>query len=236
MSNPKPGAQRIRCLIDISKWQAALTDLIPGAGAPVIANGADLQFELAFFDGTGGAAFSDSNSLDFSTTNNLVVALQTTSDPHNSLQFWSSIIAGGALTACTVANWNNGTAQHAKVAVPASNNSLQLTGSGSGLWLVVYSVSSDATPLTRVLSASRVNIVDSGLPLQFGAWYLPYSGDGLVYQVSIDVDDQGNKILVVSQTGVAAPGVSAPFLTAPDGTHHTPILTVSGPQMIVTLS
>lgn len=115
--------QRIRLPLNLTQWQNTPVDQITSS-SPIIANGADLQFELAF---SYGDLVSDDQLVSLSNWSSVTVALKDVND-RSGLPYWARIIPASSLNnSLTYATWQAGTAQHCVVPVPSAINQIFLT-------------------------------------------------------------------------------------------------------------
>jgi len=209
---PKP--TQIRLLLDQDEWQTATKDLVTGA-AVQLPNGADLLFNLMFFNSFNGAGaplgLTDDTKLDFTHITSVVLALQDTSDPHNAETIWSYTVANANIhNSCTAANWNSGADQQVQVVVPAAANSFDMEAQSQSFWFLVYAVTDDAPAKMIPLAAWSVSTFDTGMPVinpvtqaaQVG--YTSFLLGGLYYRVSV-INSGGVMTLAVDQTGRTSP-------------------------------
>lgn len=170
MSNPTIGLNRIRLLVDINNPEQNLLNLTENA-APELINGEGTQFELMFYSGAGGAAFSDATTItSWSNITSLVVALQDTPVPHEGTTFWAQSLAVASIVqACTVANWNtgltapSGTTQQALVVVPASVSFFNMSAQVQPTWLLIYALTTDSPNQPICLAAFGISVFDAGI-------------------------------------------------------------------------
>lgn len=209
---PKP--TQIRLLLDQDNWQTATKDTTTGA-AVQIPNGADLLFNLMFFNSFNGSnaplALTDNTKLDFTNITGVVIALQTTADPHSAETIWSyTVLFANINNTCTAANWVGGTDQQIQLVVPASVNSFDMEAQSQSFWFLVYAITNDATPKTIPLAAWAISSFDTGMPVtnpvtqaaQVG--YTSFLLGGLYYRVSV-INSGGVMTLAVDQTGRTSP-------------------------------
>jgi hypothetical protein len=154
-----PIAQRIRLLLDAQKWfQPSLTDQLTGV-APLIASGADLQFELFICDG-------NPTVLDYTNVATVTVELSQRINPlNNNIIFSEQIAIGAIVTGATLANFLNGTAQPILITVPNALTQLLVPANGAAYNLAVYASSGDTPPKNRPILLLNIQVVDADLPL-----------------------------------------------------------------------
>ena len=197
----------IRFANDINNWQNG-TPTDAGTGqAVVIPTGADLNFQMFFSQG----AASDANRVDYANIATVYVALQSTNSPHNGTVYWTVAIANANINnACTFANWQAGTDQQIQLAVASAQNAFQAPQGSQNYWLVVYGVTTDATPKQIIFCATQVQVKDSGLPI--GVPTLPQTfkagnklsfvcSDGKTRDVVFNLMGNGRWALDVQQAG-----------------------------------
>ena len=218
MANIQVYKQRIRTTFDISKWMLpSVTDLISG-GAIQIANGADIQWEMMFSYGT--MADSPSTVIDFTGIASVVIALQTSAQPHEGTTYWSAtILNANILNTVTAATWNgagtvySATAQQICALIPNLQNAVAITGGNTVYWVVIYGVTTDATPKYVPYASFQVTVVDTGMPAgtpvsspSFSGYMSFLCSDGLYRKAAlVQNPDGGWVITVLNQTGTASP-------------------------------
>jgi len=216
MSNPILTAQTIRTAFDVSEWDSGSVPKDLTTGSPmVLAVGADLLWQMVLYDAAGGA-LADGNILAVTNLASVVIALQTSSNPHNGITYWSetvpvaNILAPGAgAPALTTANWLNNTQQQISLVIPNSVwNTLSMSGE-SAFWALMYGVTTDATAKIIPYAGFQVTILDTGLPvsnplaspsvLGYESFLCP---DGYFRRVSLVIDPSGsgNYLIKVDQT------------------------------------
>ena len=235
----QPSGIIIRFATDINSWKSAVPLDANTSAAVLIPTGADLTFQLFFSQG----AISDATRIDFSNIATVYVVLQSTNSPHNGTIYWSKSIANADINnACTVANWQAGTDQQISLAIPNALNAFQAPQGSQNYWLVIYGVTTDATPKQIVLCASQVAVVDSGLPI--GAPTLPVTfkagtklsfvcSDGQTRDISFFHMGNGRWNLDILQAGYNGAGQAVYSLYCPDGQYRD--LTMVSVQGVWTL-
>lgn len=221
---------------DISRWASNLAgstqDIISGQSI-IIANGADLSFELAFYDAMG-AAMADGNLIDFTDIDHVVVALQETLNPHNATQYWSYTINNASINnTLTTAQWTGAqpnTLCHVNVLVPNTNNSFTLDLKNQQyFWLCIYGVTNDATPKQVPYAFFQVAIVDTGMPVSNPVLPTPFKAgstlyflcsDGLSRAVQVTQQSNGNWTLTVNQAGTTNAGLATISMFCSDNNYR----------------
>ena len=156
----KPIAQRIRLLLDSEAWnRPAMIDQLTNL-APVIASGADLQFEMFICTDNPGL-------FDYTNCASITLELSAKSNPLiNNVLFSQQVVVASINTACTLANFNAGTDQAITLLVPNANTQLAVTAPSASYTLAIYATSNDATPKLQPILVMDLNAVDAGLPLE----------------------------------------------------------------------
>ena len=235
MSNPVITPQRIRLLLDQDNPFTPLYNAL-GCSPINLINSQSLQFELLVYDSSFGN-LSDSTTINnWSNISSVVIALQSSRDPHNAEIYWSAYIANAAINqSCTVSNWLSGANQHIKLVVPGTQTYFDLEAQQESAWLCIYAQSTDSPPNLYCLAAFPVTVSDSGIPASPGTLYL-LGPDNLIHAVTIVQDGTGNMVLAVEQNGSNGNGLSAPFLASPDNVYRKPTLVEDGGQFVITLT
>lgn len=211
----------IRTAFDVSEWDNnnVPTDLTSGSPM-VLAVGADLLWQMILFDAAGGA-LADGNILAVTNLASVVISLQTTSNPHNGITYWSeSVLVGNILApgagspALTTANWLNNTQQQISLAIPNSVwNTLSMSGE-SAFWAVLYGATTDVPAKIIPFAGFQVTIFDTGLPITnplASPSVLGYDSflcsDGFYRRQSLVLDPSGSGdyVSVVDQTPRTSP-------------------------------
>lgn len=125
--------RRMRFALNWRNFYTSLVDVITNA-APRLPRGNPVDIEVAFFDGVPGSGTIVDTFTNIISTKLEIHAQRSSS----SGAMAEDLVAGGDLTACTWANWENGTGCHAKFSLDDTN--FDLTGQTSGertLWLVI---------------------------------------------------------------------------------------------------
>ena len=212
----------IRFANDINNWPAG-QPVDAGTNAPVvIPTGADLLLQMFFTQG----APSEATKVDYTHIATVYVALQTTGSPHNGTVYWSRSLANGNINnTCTYADWLAGANQQISLTVPAALNAFQAPQGQQNYWLVIYGVTDDATPRQIVFCATKVSVLDSGLPLtapplspsfQIGTKLSFQCADAQTRNVTL-IQDGGVWTFSIDQTGNNGPGQTAYSLYCADG-------------------
>jgi hypothetical protein len=172
MPNPILTAQTIRTAFDVSEWDSGVVPKDLTTGSPmVLAVGADLLWQMILFDAAGGA-LADGNILAVTNLASVVIALQTASNPHNGINYWSETVSvanilapGSGSPALTTANWVNGTQQQISLAIPNTIwNTLSMSGE-SAFWVLMYGVTTDVPAKIVPFTGFQATIFDTGLPI-----------------------------------------------------------------------
>ena len=210
-------AQRIRLLLDAQKWnQPQLTELLT-ADVPVIAAGADLQFELELQDGAGVL-------LDYTNVASVVVQLSANTSPrNNNIIYTASLAVANIKTTCSLSDFNGyvGLLQAVLIVIPNAQTQIALSGPSAVYWLTVYATSTDPTAKDRPILSAPIQVVDAGLPtpapsltqaMKVGG-KLPFvcspanGGDGLTRDLTIGPGPMaGQWVTKINQAGYNGPG------------------------------
>ena len=215
-------AQRIRLLLDAQKWNqpSNLVDQLTGV-APIIASGADLQFEFEIQDGAP-------TLLDYGNVASVVVELTANSSPrNNNIIFSQALAVANITTAYTLANFLSGAGQACLILVPNASSQIALTSSSSNYVLAVYAVSTDATAKNRPILLLNIQVVDAGLPTPNPVLPQPFKvgtklsfvcGDGLTRDLTIGAGPIGGQwVSQINQVGYNGPGQALFSLYCADG-------------------
>jgi hypothetical protein len=213
----------IRFASDLNNWKAATPLDANTNAAVVIPTGADLLLQMFFSQG----AASDATRIDYTNIATVYVALQSTGSPHNGTVYWQQSIANAGINnACTYANWIAGTDQQISIAVPNASNAFQAPQGSQNYWLVIYGVTTDATPKQIVFCAAQVQVVDSGLPIGVPTLPVPFNvgnalnfvcSDGKTRSVTFLQLGNGRWSLDVEQGGHNGAGQATYSIYCPDG-------------------
>lgn len=162
-------AQRIRFPVNISEWMnsTAPTDVI-SEGAVTIANGADLQLEMLFADGTPSDL--PSNIIDFTDIQSVVIALASSANPHSANIYWSVNIANSDITNAVTAAAFNATQPNTTAQITAKIshvlNAMALTGPSNPYWLLIYGLTAANVWASSTFFATGQLILDNNGNIQ----------------------------------------------------------------------
>jgi len=150
-------ANRLRWLINAQKWNSPqVNDALTSAPLAIPTCG-DLSVELLITeDGT--------NLFDYTNVANLTLEISTRNYPLNSnVVVAQQILVESISTGCTVANFNNGSAQAIQFVIPNAQMQLLVSGQTNYI-LAIYAESTDIPVKRRALCVVIVSVVDADLP------------------------------------------------------------------------
>lgn len=186
--------QRVRLALDLTQWLSTPTDVITSE-SPTIANGVDLQFELAF---SYGALTSDAQLVDVSSWASVTIALKG-SNNRSGLPYWSRIIPAASLNnTLSFSNWEAGTDQNCIIQIPSSQNQLVLVAPQVAYWLEIA-----AQTISTDTQATAIAIVSGGTGYTAGD-VLSASGGTQTQLVAIQVDTVSSGVITAAH--IVQPG------------------------------
>ena len=158
-------ARTIRLKIDVASLDP-FKDVLTGTN-PSFWNGADVEFQVAFF--RGNALVTD--IANYSTVSLAVKAATAAATASPYME--KTVSSGSITTGLTLADWNAGTGQHCSFRFSAAEATLPLGGLASvNFWIVIYGTLTDAAQCTFGCSLlqvkeDRINPPTNG-PVQAG--------------------------------------------------------------------
>lgn len=157
-------ARTIRLKIDLDSLDS-FKDI--NGRTPVMWNGADVEFQVAFF--RGNVLVDD--IANYATISLAVKAMNATPDTAPYME--ETVSSANITTGMTLAQWNAGTHQHASFRFSAAESTLPLAGAAAvNFWMVVYGTLTDAAQFTAgctvlQVKEDRINPATQG-PVQAG--------------------------------------------------------------------
>lgn len=158
----------IRCAIDVTS-KTPFKDVYTGK-APAFWNSTDIQFQLGFFKGSG----DDAELLDITNFDSVTIEVKAMTDKTGAAYMSKTVNSGELNTSLVVADWNDGSNQHATVDFPYTEADLPMGSEDTVVfWLVVHGVTTDL-PVGKdtfgcsTLTAYEDGISGTGQPVQAG--------------------------------------------------------------------
>jgi hypothetical protein len=182
----------IRVAIDVTSREP-FADVFTGKN-PEFWNGTDVEFQFAFFKGSGGGTpGTDSDLLDVSDFESVTVTGMPIGRS-GSAYFERTASASAINTALTLEDWQNGVDQHLVMRFSAAEMTLPMNGGlTADFWLVIHGTTNTVPVSTDVFGASVLRAVESGVELATG----PLQGGNLI-PGGATYDGSGHYVLAVT--------------------------------------